>query len=438
MHTDAQGNILNGATPQAAAHYTAAVNQFNAYRGDPIAEIDAAIAAAPGCAMARLFKAHLLATATEPAATQAAVDILNGLAATALDDREASHATAIRQVTDGNWTHAATTLDHHSMRWPHDMVALQAGHLVDFFRASARSLRDRIARTLPLWPHDMPGRSYVLGMYAFGLEEAGDYARAEEAGRAAVAADPADSWAHHAVAHVMEMQGRAEDGIGWMQARQAHWADDSNFFQIHNWWHQALFHLDLEQHADVLALYDTHIRAGASGIAVNLVDASALLWRLALIGVDTGDRWHAVAEAWQAHADGALYSFNDLHAAMAYLGAGRLQDVDALLDRYRANAHDLSETGHWQRAYGLPLIEGFKDYWTGNNTAAVDKLHRARGIANGFGGSHAQRDVIDWTLIAAAMRGKLRTTALSLAHERLAHKPFSPVNRAYLAQARSL
>ena len=63
-------------------------------------------------------------------------------------------------------------------------------------------------------------------------------------------------------------------------------------------------------------------------------------------------------------------------------------------------------------------------------------LHPARFIVNGFGGSHAQRDVIDWTLTEAALRGGLRDVAESLAHERLALKPHSPINRAFLAQAR--
>ncbi|MBZ9966671.1 MULTISPECIES: hypothetical protein [unclassified Mesorhizobium] len=89
-------------------------------------------------------------------------------------------------------------------------------------------------------------------MHAFGLEETGDYGRAEEVGRLAVALQPLDCWAHHAVAHVMEMQGRAEDGIGWMIAREPHWSADDNFFRVHNWWHRSLCHLDLGQADEAL------------------------------------------------------------------------------------------------------------------------------------------------------------------------------------------
>ena len=175
---------------------------------------------------------------------------------------------------------------------------------MDFFRANARELRDRIARVLPKWSPEMPGYSILLGMYAFGLEECGDYARAEDAGRRAVAIQPLDCWAHHAVAHVMEMQGRAEDGIGWMIAREPHWSGDDNFFKVHNWWHRALCHLSLNESEEALALYDGPIRETRSAVALDLVDASALLWRMHLVGSDVGDRWRELANSWDQHADG--------------------------------------------------------------------------------------------------------------------------------------
>jgi hypothetical protein len=65
----------------------------------------------------------------------------------------------------------------------------------------------------------------------------------------------------------------------------------------------------------------------------------------------------------------------------------------------------------------------------------VEALHPVRFIANQFGGSHAQRDVIDWTLTEAALRGGLPDVAAAMAHERAALKPHSPVNRDFLRRA---
>src|SRR5690606_1732069 len=140
------------------------------------------------------------------------------------------HVAALEQLCARRWTDAAATLDRLNARWPHDLLALQAGHLIDFYRAASRHLRDRIARVMPHWPAAIPGYAGLLAVCASSLGESGVSARAEDTGRGAGALEPRDCWADHAVAHVMEMQGRAEDGIGWMIAREAHWAAEDNFF----------------------------------------------------------------------------------------------------------------------------------------------------------------------------------------------------------------
>lgn len=434
MTSDAQGNALSGATVEAVALFDQAVEAFNIYRGDPVGLLDHAVGAAPEFAMAHILKAHLFGMATEPEAAREAKAILGKVRTLRLSEREASHVAALDLLLAGRWTAAAEALDRHNADYPHDVVALQSGHLTDFFRGNARSLRDRIARVLPKWSADMPGYSILLGMRAFGLEENGDYGQAEDAGRRALDLQPLDCWAHHAVAHVMEMQGRAEDGIGWMIAREPHWSGDDNFFKVHNWWHRALYHLDLGQVDEVFALYDGPIRQDRSTVAVDMIDASALLWRLHLLGHDAGDRWNELAATWDSHADGRLYPFNDWHAVMAYLGAGRDGDVDRIIGAYRESA-DASDVADWGRRTAVPLVEGFAAFWRGDYRTAADRLHGARFIANSFGGSHAQRDIIDWTLAEAAVRGGLTRLAEALANERLALKPHSPVNRAFLTRA---
>ncbi len=434
MTTDALGHALSGATAEAAAHYEHAVTAFNLYRGDPIAALERATDIAPDFVMAHLLKAHLFAVATEPAAAAAASELLGATVALQLNDRERSHRNAIELILQGEWSAAAIALDFHHTRYPFDLVALQVGHLCDFFRANARNLRDRMARTLPRWSADMPGYSILLGMYAFGLEESGHYAQAEDTGRSALDAQPLDCWAHHAVAHVMEMQARHQDGLGWMSERELHWSGDDNFFQVHNWWHRALCHLELGQAERAMALYDGPIRGGRSQVAVDMVDASALLWRLTLSGVDVGDRWLELAATWDMHADGALYPFNDWHAAMAYLGAGREHEVEKLRNAFLSAPRE-REASRWAADTGADLVAGFTAFWHGKHDTAIQHLYRARSIANTFGGSHAQRDIIDWTLTEAALRGRQFALAETLANERLALRPHSPVNHAFLRRA---
>ena len=437
MIADAQGNRLTGTTAEAADAFDQAVEAFNIYRGDPVGLLNRAVEAAPDFAMAHIMKAHLFGLTTEPEATKEAKAIVVKAKTLRLSEREASHVAALDLLLAGQWAGAAMALDRHNAHYPHDIVALQSGHLMDFYRASARGLRDRIARVLPQWSPDMPGYSILLGMHSFGLEETGDYARAEEAGRAAVDLQPLDCWAHHAVAHVMEMQGRAEDGIGWMIAREPHWSGDDNFFRVHNWWHRSLYHLDLGQVDEVFALYDGPIRRDRSTVALDMVDASALLWRLHLSGHDVGDRWKELAATWDSHADGRTYPFNDWHAVMAYLGTGRNSDVDRIIHAYRTGT-DASDAAAWGKHTAVPLVEGFAAFWHGDYATAFDRLYGARFITNSFGGSHAQRDIIDWTLAEATVRGGLTGMAEAIANERLALKPHSPINRSFLARTATI
>ena len=173
------------------------------------------------------------------------------------------------------------------------------GHQIDFFTGHSRMLRDRIARAESHWHAGMPGRHAVLSMLAFGLEETADYARAEKLGRLSVELEPRDGWGWHAVAHVMEMQNRRRDGIDWLTQETPAWSEGS-FFAGHNWWHLALFHLGLDQIDEAMALLDQRVLGSASPLVLDMIDASALLWRLQLRGVPVGHRWDALASRWAA------------------------------------------------------------------------------------------------------------------------------------------
>ena len=97
----------------------------------------------------------------------------------------------------------------------------------------------------------------------------------------------------------------------------------NNGFAFHNWWHLALFHLEAGNFARVLELYDRRIRSTPSEVPLEMIDATALLWRLELRAANVGDRWQKLAACWEPLAEHAYYAFNDAHAVMAFAGAGR-------------------------------------------------------------------------------------------------------------------
>ena len=438
MTADAQGHRLSGATPAAAAAYDEAARAFNLVHGDAVALFDEARAAAPDFAMAHLGKAWVLAVANDPGLLVKARSLVETARPLALNEREQAHLAALTHLVGGARSAAVAVLDRHLMHYPFDLVAHQAAALVDGFLGRFHWVRDRSARALPLWSKDQPGYPTLLAFHAFGAEEAGDYARAEDESRAAAALEPLSFWPHHTVSHVMEMTGRPEDGMAWMKAREALWSAPGHANQVHIWWHKALFHLELGEYDAALAVCDGPIRATQRPLALSLTNATALLWRLDLSGAEVGERWDELADLWEGHADGRCLVFADIHAAMAELGAGREALVDERLTAMRETAAGGLDAAGLYRTVGVPVVEGLAAFHRGAYAEAVERLLPVRVELWQIGGSHAQRDVVDWTLTEAALRANQRDIALALAHERLAGRPGSAPNRGFLRRAEAV
>jgi len=438
MATDIRGNPLT-CTATAARRLDGAIAKFHAFQADPIAEVDALLAEEPDCVMGHAFRAGILATTTDKAfdgELQSSLAAAERLAPRA-NAREQAYVVAARQWADGDLGAATESWGRIAIAYPTDLLAVQFAHAGDFFLGQSQMLRDRVARVLPQWHRDMPGHGFLLGMHAFGLEECGDYARAEAAGREAVSRNPQDGWAAHAVAHVMEMQGRAAEGAAFMNATAPGWSPDS-LFAYHNWWHVALFCIEQGDIAGALRLFDERVSAGGFGQALEAIDGAALLWRLWVLGHDVGDRWSKVAPAWSARIGDGVYAFNDVHAMMVFAATGdraAQREVIATLERAAAEP---GTNAMMSRDVGLPLARGIAAFGQGDHAGAVAQILPVRGIANRFGGSHAQRDVLSWTLCEAAIRAGDAPMAAAMVAERLAAKEGSPVAQGWAARARNL
>lgn len=419
---DSLGHPLSGASPRAAALFDTALGQLQCYRGDPVATIAEATQDSPDFVMGHAMMAWLCLTASEAAPVEVALQSLQAAAELPATPRERAHLQAANDWANGAWQRASGGLEDLSIAHPRDALALQIGHLLDFFTGDARLLRDRISRVMPAWNEDLPGYHAVLGMHAFGLEEAGQYDKAEAAGRRAVELNRHDGWAWHAVAHVMEMQDRVDEGVAWLGQDVEGWSDQS-FFAVHNWWHLALYHLEREQTDRVLELFDGPIFGHRPATAMELIDASALLWRLHLRGVDTGDRWAAVAEAWAPQAGAGWYAFNDVHAAMAFACAGRDDLLEQVREAQRRAMTQAGDNALFTGQVGAPLLESLVALVQGDHRRAARGLRTVRPVAHRFGGSHAQRDLIDLSLVEAAFRSGDRALAEAVVAERAALKP---------------
>jgi hypothetical protein len=440
--TDRPGQPLTTSHRASADRYDAAVESLLRFRDDVVDAWEATVADDPGFAMGHIGRAYLRCLSSEgPDAAEARM-ILDQLGDGAgLTDRERRHLDAARAYAEGDLHGAAERLSVLSVEHPRDALALAVGHQLDFFCGDAAGLRDRIGRSLLSWDHHDPWFGFLLGMHAFGLEECGLYAKAETVGMRALDGEPRDVWAHHAVLHVHEMEGRFRAGLRFAEERRAYW-EEGNFFVPHNAWHKALFHLEEDNTLAALEIYDRVIHnAESAKVALEMLDAAALLWRLQLSDADVGGRWAPLADAWAEKVDEPpWYVFNDMHATMSLVAAGRLADARAVVDRLGTyvNAHTSPSLSNVSMTaeVGLPVCSAIVAFGEGRYGDVVRLLHPIRKIVYRFGGSHAQRDAVARTLLEAAIRGGETTLATALVSERLAIKDTSPFNWLQLARIR--
>ncbi|TYT26776.1 tetratricopeptide repeat protein [Luteimonas viscosa] len=429
MHHDPRDCPVSTRSAAAIAHAEQALWRMATYFGDPFADLDAAIQEDPGWVLPLVMKANCLLSATEQPMLEQAHALLDlAGAATGANARERAHVAASRTCALGHWREACDQWERILVEHPRDFLALWSAHLFDFFRGDAGNLHRRVARVLPAWSADTPMYAHVRALEAFGLEESNHYDSALESAQAALALQPREPWAIHAAAHVHEMRGDHQHGARWLESRIADWSGD-NAFAFHNWWHLALFRLEQLDTAGALELFDAQIVAG-DAMALQHIDVCALLWRLRILGVDVGDRWQHAAQRWTDRAPVAgHYAFNDLHAAMAFVGADRDAQARSLLAAVEARATDV-DGGHLSRIageIGVPLLRGVIAHGEGDHAGAVEQLLPLRGRHHAMGGSHAQRDVIELTLLDAAIGAGHRALARHLLNERLFAKPGTPL-----------
>lgn len=432
---DSHGHRVTGASTDSLADFEQGTHQLRCFIGDPVGAADRAIAASPDFVMAHVLKGYLYGLSTEAAAQPVVAACRDAAAAVTATPRERAHITALGHLAEGRWHDAGRVLAALTEEFPLDALALQAGHQIDFFTGNARMLRRRIGLALPRWSESLPGFHAMLGMHAFGLEENAAYREAEAAGRRAVELEPRDGWAQHAVAHVMEMECRQKDGIGWMRENTENWTKDS-FLQVHNWWHLALFHYELGDFDAIFELFDGPIYGSGSTVALNMVDASALLWRLHLGGVDVGDRWQRLAGNWMPFAHSSNYAFNDMHAMMAFVGAGMDAPAEALLQTQMEAMEAGGDNAAFTRNVGHPAALAIRAFGRGDYAGSIRLILPIRDQAHSFGGSHAQRDVLELTLIEAALRCD-PALASELVRQRAAARPSSPLSRLFVQRSRA-
>jgi tetratricopeptide (TPR) repeat protein len=335
--------------------------------------------------------------------------------AASLTARERRHLEALRLFVGGRGNDAIAVMQEILGEFPRDVVLMQRLYYIYFWQGRSAEMLEVTRAALPALADD----GYALGYHAFALEENRRFDEALPLAERAIALNPRDAWAVHAIAHVHYERGDNRRGIEILPGR-IHPCDHLGYFRNHLLWHLALLHLAEGDYERGGRLFESVFGRIPIAIASDLQDSVALAWRLDLFGRPDPRRWAQLGEAARRWLDMPLLLFHDLHVGMALAAAGDWSRASVQLDRLRQRA--ARSKNPTLPEVVVPLLEGLHAFARGEYGAAVARIAPVEARIVEVGGSHAQREVFHDTLLAAALRGS-EPRAVALLERRLAKRP---------------
>lgn len=388
---DAFGLSITGADEDAARGYDRYVAEFLSYGAD----LRALFAIADNNTAAPLLNAHA-------AALHLAFEGAEGwdFAAPYLarmyerrrmaNEREQLFCAAVDAWARKDFIEALRHLNELTIRWPADLCAIKWGQYHAFNLGDREALL-RFGQRAAIAHEEAP---YAHGMIAFALEQNHRLGEAEEEGLRASEIAIDDAWAHHAVAHVLLTEGRAREGVRWLDHCAHTWEKKGVFIRDHNWWHAALFRLALGRKDEALQIYDDRLWGAWPEFPQEQIGAVSMLWRLEMADVNVGARWRPVVEQARRRAGEHLLPFHDLHYLYVLARAGKDGEAEAFLASLRTHAQ--SKEGAAKEVWAgicAPAGEALVHFIAGRRTEAGEMLAPLLPHLHKIGGSHAQRHI---------------------------------------------
>lgn len=378
--------------PAAGGLFNHALRSLAGFDADVVQRAQGVRDADPGFALGHCVFGYVMMLAYSRAAVAPAADALRAAEqnAAGATPREQAHVRALASWIGGDVDGALRQWEAVLAQFPRDILALRLAHANYFWLGRGDEMRASLERVAPRWGED----SGFMACLAFALEESGEYAAAERYGRRAVELDPTEVWGAHAVAHVLEMQRRADEGIAWLAGLEPHWGGKGAFLH-HLWWHRAMFHLARREYDAVLDLYDRRFRNLSSPLVAALPDfhvdvqnAASMLARLELRGVAVGGRWEELADKAEARIGDVLSAWTVPHWMMALAATGRAAAAHAMLANLRGSDSAV------MREVAAPVCEALLAHRRGQHGLVIALMAPVLGRLRELGGSHAQRDVL--------------------------------------------
>ncbi|HSE02962.1 MAG TPA: hypothetical protein VLK35_02315 [Methylomirabilota bacterium] len=424
--TDRYGLTVTTASPSAFERFHDGVDRLLAYGPGAENSFAAALAADDHLALAHVGQALLAAVRGDGAGARAAAGRACETASGATR-RERRHAEAVNAFVTGETARGLALVEEHVAEFPRDaMLVNQASSAIALAGRSDRE-EHRVAfleRLAPAYGDDW----WFQSALAFTYHEVDRFTESRRLSEASLEQYPRNAGAAHNLAHIafetLDIDAGAAFLDEWMTGydRRAH-------FHCHLAWHQAMFALHEGRHAQALAIFEREI-VGSVNPRSTMTDGTALLWRLRLDGAAAPLPWRALADV-AAGVSRPGYLFGEVHAALAYAACGDAAALGRMMDGLR----DLGAKGHpIAGRVVLPLVQGTAAFAAGEYAAALAHFEPVEREIHRIGGSHAQWELFEETMVVCYLELARYDAALRLVRRRLARRA-SPRDQRWLARA---
>lgn len=443
MRKDLHGLTVSTDSGTAVDAFDRATQSYLKYRTDAARHLAAASKADPQFALAHVLRGYFAMLSYNAANLGAAAEALAEARGHAkrTTTREAAHTEALARWVDGDLERMLDIWESILAEHPHDVLAFRMHHFVAFWLGRPATMQAAVERVFPRWSGELPGWGMVLSCRCFAHEEAGNYTLAEGAGRLALEVDPGDLWGAHAIAHVLEMQGRRGEGIDWLRRLEPNW-EGANNLRHHLSWHRAMFHLERREFDEVLSLYDHGFRDLRSQLVqavpdlyIDVQNAASMLFRLQRHGVDVGDRWGELADKAEARIGDCQSAFTLPHWTMALAATGRWEAAQRQIEAMRAYGRGNGPNERLVGRVAVPLGEAIVAHARGNPREALRLLRPLVGDLCLLGGSHAQQEVLEQLFLDAALKADSADDVRLMLERVSGRHPVPPARRIGYAMA---
>ena len=413
----------------AAEHYQEGMDRLLSYGLGAEESFARAIAADAGFALAHAGAALFAFLQGDGNAARAAIAEARRTVSGA-SRRERQHVEALSAIIAGDGARGLDLIQEHVTDFPRDaLLANQASTAIGFSgRADREERRLAFVEGLaPAYGEDW----WFQSALAFTYHEVDRFDESRRLSERSLEQYPGNAGASHNIAHVCFETVDNDGGVAFLEDWLAGY-DRRAPFHCHLAWHLALFELQRGRFERALEICERDI-LGSSSPRHTVMDGSALLWRFKLYGCDEGPLpWPPLAGL-AARVSRPGFVFGDIHAAFAYASTGDDRALSALIDNLRA----LAAKGHpIAGTVAVPLVQAIAAFTSGDYAGALGHLEPVGGEIHRIGGSHAQWEIFEETMVACYLELGRHADAVRLLRRRLDGR-LSPRDLIWLQEAQA-